>query len=95
MPDPIIIPSQITLNILGVAGGTFTENLGVPGPQGIQGPQGDQGVQGDQGIQGEQGIQGDTGPQGPQGNPGAVEEAPIDSIPYVRLNGAWEALTIS
>jgi len=48
-------------------GGTFTSNIGVPGPQGLQGIQGIQGIQGLQGTQGIQGPKGDRGEQGIQG----------------------------
>ena len=79
---------------------------GIQGPQGIQGFTGSTGPTG---ATGPQGVKGDTGnpggpvgPAGPAGVPGApgpqgpqgiIQEAPMDSQYYARINAIWAQMT--
>ena len=78
---------------------------GLQGIQGVQGIQGFTGATGPTGAIGPQGVKGDTGdPGGPQGPPGPagaagapgpqgpqgiIQEAPMDSEYYSRINATW------
>ena len=48
---------------------------------------------GDNGSQGADGPQGPQGPQGEPGMSGGIEEAPNDSVPYVRYNSSWQPMS--
>ena len=70
---------------IGAAGyGPITHPYAWTSMQGLQGPQGDPGPQG---------SQGDPGPQGDTGASGGIDDAPSDSIPYIRINSNWSPLS--
>lgn len=79
----------VNVDLIGDAGTYNDWTINLTGAVGATGATGATGPQGDQGIQGVQGIQGIQGPVG------EVEEAPLDSTLYGRINGAWAEILIT
>ena len=70
-----------------------TGPAGIAGPAGPEGPQGPAGTPG--GPAGPQGLPGQDGAPGPPGPQGIIQEAPINSLHYARVNANWAQTTKS
>lgn len=68
-----------------------TGPAGIAGPAGPEGPEGPPGTPG--GPAGPQGLPGQDGAPGPPGPQGIIQEAPINSLHYARVNANWAQTT--